>query len=383
MKELEEYKNKIKKLNEEYGYKYYGYRHYDITYFKKAIDLLQCSIYLIFPDEICYQLALLQTSLTDDLSFYYKCSDYEYFIGEEVITTNLTIQDLMELIKILRDINNANYISKDITDLQKTRINHFLYSIFNICRIYIEEKFLKENKVCDGCNIIKKIAYLRDNCNFNEFVTKKEVNTENDEDNNDDNKYSLNTITFFDDYISKFFENSLLRPNSEKIQVENEKMLRSHKNFIDDILLGGYPIIDENILHIEEIWHLKNKSKNNWEYFQLAFEYLRTITVQLFSKNLMGDGEFEERLINALTDGIVFCFSRGKIKRNTIGGIATDFCNYVELISGDFIIAQYFYDNLKYLWKSFNSCTKFSSDEKKYMLNCIDDILSLIDTYLE
>lgn len=377
MKVLEHCKNKIKELDKEYDYRY------DIEYFKKAVDVLQCEIYPIFPDDICYRLALLQNALTDDLEFEWYAPSDEYeeeTIRRNVERTKLKISDFVDLIEVINDINSANRISTKLTKNQKATINSLLHYIFDMCCIYIEKMFLKENKICDGCNIIKKIVDLRYNCKFNEVM-------DNNNENEDSikNKYALNFIKLFEEHINQIDEDWYYQ--GIEIEKINKETLNKLGNLVDEALIGTFPILDDNTLQLEKNWQFKKLSKDSWEYYIFALEYLRTIIVQLFSHKIIicEDicGEFEERIMNYITDGIVFCLSKGFI-RSFGSQIENEeyIYNGIELDSPNFIIGEYFYNNLNYIWKSFKHSNTFTSTEKQYMLNCIKNVLEMLEVYL-
>ena len=89
-----------------------------------------------------------------------------------------------------------------------------------------------------------------------------------------------------------------------------------------------------------------------------------------------------DELINDITDGIVFCMSKGAIKSFDIKEI-TEFSEYLDINSINFLAYKYLLDNLKYIYKLFIKSDKFTDDDKAYMNNCIDRINLKLVEYLE
>lgn len=303
MKILENYNKEIELLYKEIEYG--RLEGYGINFFKKAIDLLQCKIYQIFPLEITYLLALLQTALTNDLEFHYMTEPYYETKMEKVKnnidTIKLDISDFVEFIDIINQLNSVN-------DLHKNKLSNF------------------------------------------------------DEE-------------------------------EKEIQHINAEIVNKYSNLTDEILFSDKVILDQNTMKLEEIWHFKEINKDSWKYYQFAFEYLRTIIVQLFSEKAFRyeyeyisyeykTGDFEEELINDITDGIVFCMSKGSIKSFDIKEI-TEISEYLDINSINFLAYKYLLDNLKYIYKSFINSDKFTDDDKAYMNNCIDRINLKLVEYLE
>ena len=387
MKILEDYNKEIEKIYKKFEYG--RLEGYGINFFKKAIDILQCKIYQIFPLEINYLLALLQTALTNDLEFHYMTEPYYETkmkkVENNIDTIKLTISDFVELIDIINQLNSVNDLhNTKMTKVQRLTINSMLHTIFDICCVYIEKLFIKKYKNYKDSDILKTILDLRTKCRFYEITDNTEEMTKN--------KYSINAVNFLKEQVNKlsdFEENE----TEQEIQNINAEIINKYSNLTDEILFSDKVILDPNAMKLEEIWHFKEISKDSWKYYQFAFEYLRTIIVQLFSEKAFRyeyeyisyeckTGDFDEELINDITDGIVFCMSKGAIKSFDIKEI-TEFSEYLDINSINFLAYKYLLDNLKYIYKLFIKSDKFTDDDKAYMNNCIDRINLKLVEYLE
>ena len=90
----------------------------------------------------------------------------------------------------------------------------------------------------------------------------------------------------------------------------------------------------------------------------------------------------KKELINNITEGIIFCMSKGSIKSFDIKE-NTEISEYLDISSVNFLVYKYLLDNLKYIYKGFIKSDKFTDDDKTYMNNCINRINLKLVEYLE
>ena len=376
MKLLENYRNKIKELKDEYTQDYIC--HYDKNYLKKAVDLLQEEIYTIFPSSICFYVALLQKYLTDGLDFYWRepecfgtyIDDIDYEDDEQ----NITISVLKEVIE---EINSLCWVCTigDFEEDTLQTIDNLLNCIFDDCCRWIKYLFPKENIELFESSSFREVQDIIKVCKFSGCRKYKEEEKIK-------NSYSLNIVDFLKNHRNSLKENVDSYQYDELTEQLNLSVVEKYRTILDGVLIGNSPILSKNNLHIENIWHFTKSNKSEWTYYIHSLEYLRTVVIQAISEEAISGtyelcfSRIEKSIIDEITNAIVFCMSNGKIRKYNCQDniVRKDFRNIKELDDENFIVTQYFRDNLLYLYEEFNKSKTFTEDEKQYMANCLYNI---------
>lgn len=384
MLKVEKYKENLRKLEEKYK------DNKNSEYFKERVNLLVSDLEPQFPKDIAVYTHCIALDLTNgegDFKYPKEVKDYfdvrgnnneigpssrfdEDLINESIYNVdkchqdnNIDVQDLQYLVKELNKIERIAQKLKLFKYAQYNRI--FKKSI----PYFIHKAKVKCFEHIERLNLPDNYEYREMESYCNNIV----------EAHGKYNAHDYNSLDIFEGDINYYIDQLISFP----------------KNIVCDV--------EGKLLPIERKRNITKIEKFSWEYYQYAFEYLRSYFCSYCNKHIDYVEEQYIRVFEDFTLLIAFAVTKGKCKiyDYNLGSeylepelyFALGYKNYEDyfrVYDGDgpkienINLIRYFWCNLNYLYNSICNNTIFTNIQKKYlkkyMENILEDISELIHT---